>query len=60
MDLSDREEHYIHDGIEVVMTGRKAERRVGSRVAEIFEIEPADGTGVWKKWVKLDQLYKIV
>lgn len=59
---------YVHEGIEVVKTGRiaKKERQTAGRRATggptiIYEITPADREcGSWKKWVKDVELYEIV
>lgn len=59
---------YVHDGVEVSLTGRsaikqtasKSVRKPNARVNTIVEITPVDGSlGGWKKWVKHDELYKI-
>ena len=57
---------YVHDGLEVVLTGRTAVREIPARgrsprrVDMKHEIEPADKEqGSFKKWVRLDDLYLI-
>lgn len=58
---------YVHSGVEVILTGRTAERRIESKSARVpsridilHEIEPADKEqGSFKKWVRLEELYKI-
>ena len=60
-------ETYVHNGIEVVTTGRTAHkkiegrgRRVASRIDLLHEITPADAEqGSWKKWVRKEELYQI-
>ena len=59
---------YIHDGVEVVLTGRLA-RREGKHVRSrtrsqplidvLVEIEPVDKNIEWKKWVKKEELYEV-
>lgn len=55
---------YVHDGIEVVLTGRFASRElVGRRSGkttsdELLEITPKDNElGSWKKFVREKELY---
>ncbi len=57
---------YVYEGTEVVLTGRKATRkiegrgRVSGRVDTKHEVQPADPEmGSWKKWVRLEDLYEI-
>jgi len=62
---------YVYNGVEVVLTGQKAERKIEAknprtrayskpRVDTIYEITPADSeTGSWKKWIRLEELYLI-
>lgn len=56
------EKTYVHDGIEVKLTGRKATRTIGitsnKKVLELVEIQPLE-TILGKQWVKMDQLYEI-
>lgn len=64
---------YVHEGIEVVLTGRVAKkekkrpvtRRTATAVVNqdglIHEITPKDKEiGSWKKWVKMTDLFEIV
>jgi hypothetical protein len=61
---------YVHDGLEVRLTGRKAKKeprengtrlRAGQKTSTIHEITPTDAeTGSWKKWVKMTDLFEIV
>jgi len=65
---SETPKKYVHDGVEVVKTGRiaKKERQTTGRRAApapsvMYEITPADKeTGSWKKWVRDSDLYEIV
>ena len=57
---------YVHDGTEVKLTGREAVKKVATipnkppREIKIVEITPIDPTFDWKKWVPLEQLYKVI
>ena len=52
---------FIYEGIEVVCTGRTAERKGLRRIDLLHEITPSsEEDGTWKRWVKLDNLYKII
>lgn len=61
---------YVHDGLEVKLTGRQAKKesggtggrlRTAQKVLMIHEITPTDAeTGSWKKWVKMTDLFEIV
>lgn len=55
-------EKFVHEGVEVVKTGRTAERAMprGATLvmAEITPADPAEGT--WRKWVVPTALFKIV
>ena len=59
---------YVHDGVEVKLTGREArkesQRRTTRgrtpRVEILVEIQPVDvDSGTWKKWVKKEELFEI-
>lgn len=62
---------YVHNGVEVVLTGRKANRKIEARTARgrgyteprvdtLHEITPADKElGTWMKWIRLEELYEI-
>ncbi len=52
---------FLHEDVEVVQTGRTAKRNLkNNRVDERVEITPANSTnGIWKKWVRETDLYKI-
>lgn len=59
---------FVHEGVEVELTGRNAQRQTtrrttrGSvpRIEILVEIAPVDKeTGSWKKWVKKEELYEI-
>lgn len=60
---------YVYRGTEVVLTGRKATRKVLSTSRRLttpsedvlYEIVPADReNGTWSSWVKIDELFTIV
>ena len=58
---------YVHDGMEIKLTGREAKKTVitGStgkvvRELKLVEITPVDTTYDWKKWIPFEQLYEIV
>lgn len=60
--MSDKQQTYVLDGEEVVLTGRIA-RRETARVAsaELVEVQPADkDNGSWKKWVPMNSLFKVI
>jgi len=52
---------WLFDNIEVVLTGRKANRKLkNDKVDERIEIQPAaEEEGTWKKWVRQSDLYEI-
>jgi len=53
---------YLFDSIEIVKTGRRAERKLRSgKIDSKIEITPADTNtnGSWTKWVKESELYGI-
>jgi len=61
-------EQYIYGEIEVEMTGRIAKKAINvnnrratnTSISIVHEIQPIDKeNGSWKKWVKLEELYKI-
>ena len=53
---------YVHDGAEVKLTGRMAQKALRSgKVAVVHEIEPADKESIsFKKWVAMKELFEIV
>ncbi len=59
---------YVYENVEVILTGRTAERSVGRktkrtnpRIDLLVEITPKDKEdGSWKKFVRMTDLYKIV
>jgi hypothetical protein len=59
---------FVHEGTEVVLTGREAVRKIKSpgggerelRKVEITQSEFADVGGGWKKWVDPSELYEIL
>ena len=54
---------YVHDGKEVVLTGRRARKKARTREIELFEIKPKDVTSTdasFCKWVRMTDLYEIV
>lgn len=50
---------FIYEEQEVVLTGRKAVKRVASREFTLWEITPTDKDISWKKWVRYEDLYEI-
>jgi hypothetical protein len=57
---------YVHDDIEVVLTGRVARKELAARGGakarfdERVEIKPKDDeNGSWKKFVRMTDLYEI-
>lgn len=54
--------NYVHEGVEVVKTGKKAGKKLASgRYDELVEITPANNVGgIWKKWVRESDLYSIL
>lgn len=51
---------YIHEGVEVQLTGRVAERKMTNSTAELVEITPVDkDVGSWKKWVSKKSLFDV-
>jgi hypothetical protein len=61
-----KEISYVHDGVEVMLTGRiatkelKARRNQESTTDELVEITPKDDeTGSWKKFVRMKELYTL-
>ena len=57
---------FVHDDIEVVLTGRIATRELAARgatkmrVDEKVEIKPKDDeNGSWRKFVRMSDLYEI-
>lgn len=63
----DEDKKFVFNGIEVVLTGRTAERKLSSRskrvndyVDVLHEIKPFNvEDGSFKKWVHLVELYEI-
>lgn len=55
------EQTFVYEGTEVLMTERRAQRKLKSgTVDELVEVTPTDkSVGSWKKWVKESDLYKI-
>jgi len=60
-DSSEPTQTYLHEDVEVIKTGRTAQRTLRhNRVDERVEITPKERSqGVWKKWVRETDLYKI-
>lgn len=52
---------FVHDGVEVVKTGKSAKRELRSGKYDVLvEITPRDQTyGSWKKWVDPAQLFLV-
>ena len=58
---------FVHDGTEVKLTGRRAERTIEKTgkppkvVAVLVEVTPCDPDGpTWKQWVDEKSLFKVV
>ena len=54
---------YVHDGKEVILTGRKAKRKSRRRIVEVHEVKARGVTSdasEFCKWVKMSELYEIV
>ncbi len=53
---------YVHDGREVVLTGKSAEKKLRSgktdTVVQIKAANPEDGS--FTKWVRMNELFEIV
>ena len=58
---TERETTYLHEDVEVRKTGRTATRKLrNDKIDERVEITPVDQVnGIWKKWVRLTDLYVI-
>jgi len=58
---SEQTQTFLHEDVEVRMTGRTASRELrNNKVDERVEITPVDKMqGIWKKWVRPADLYKI-
>jgi len=51
---------YVLGEDEVKLTGRTANRAVGSKTQELVEITPANpDDGTWKKWTPMSALFKV-
>ena len=66
--MTTEKQTYVHDGVEVELTGRDAQKKTSRRTTRgridgvdiLVEITPVDKeTGTWKKWVKKEELYEI-
>lgn len=55
------QDRYVFEQSEVRVTGRTAENTLRSgKVDVMHEITPVDSSlGAWKKWVRLDTLFKV-
>lgn len=53
---------YVYENVEIVKTGRSAERKLKSgKVDQLVEITPQDSSvGSWKKWVREDELFEVI
>lgn len=58
---TEHETTYLHEDVEVRKTGRVATRKLrNDKIDERVEITPVDQVnGIWKKWVRLTDLYEI-
>lgn len=67
MDTIDFSKTYVHNDLEVKLTGRVAEKQLPAvgrnkepKITQLYEITPQDQeTGSWKKWVRIVDLYEI-
>lgn len=60
---------YVYRGTEVILTGRKASRKIASSSRRhgsptiddvLYEIVPADPkNGTWSSWIKIEELFII-
>ena len=52
---------YVHEQIEVKLTGRTAEQTLRSGKVDILhEFSPVDtNVGSWKKWARINQLFTV-
>jgi hypothetical protein len=54
------EQNFVFNGIEVKLTGRRAQKTLRNNTEILFEIQPADpDEGCWKRWVRQVELYEI-
>ena len=52
---------YVYSGVEAILTGRTAEKKLRSRTDKVYEIKPADPeSGSWKKWVRMVEMHQII
>jgi hypothetical protein len=53
---------YVHEGLEVKLTGRQARKELRSgKVSIVYEIAPADSESIsFKKWVHMKELFEIL
>jgi hypothetical protein len=53
---------YVYDGMEVILTGRKANKKLRSgKMNEVVEIKQADAESAsFKKWVRQSELFEIL
>ena len=61
--MSEQATSWVHDGVEVVKTGRIAQNTTRSgKPLELVEVTPLDQrmVGTWKKWVKESELYEVI
>lgn len=61
MEESSEQKTYLHDDVEVVLTGRTATRELRrGKTDEKVEIKPTNPLqGSWTKWVRMSDLYTI-
>ena len=60
--MSNKETLYVYDGLEVVLTGRKAQKKLRSqKTDEVVEVQQADAESAsFKKWVRMKELFEII
>jgi hypothetical protein len=52
----------VHEGIEVIKTGRLAERKLRSgKIDQLIEVTPKDTmVGSFKKWIHEEELFEVL
>lgn len=59
--IQNHQQNYVFEGLEVRMTGRTAKLAGVSKEHLVYEVTPVgEMSDVWKKWVKLTDLYVIL
>lgn len=60
--MEDENESFVYEGIEVVKTGRVAQRQLkrSNTYLTLVEITPKQHLGSWVKWINPDELFHII